>query len=245
MLCTTCDTDNEEGARFCRVCGTSLTSPVAQPYPDGTRSQPVYTYTNAPMTGPVCPACAQANPIGARFCVYCATAIAQPNTVRLGAPTMQPAMAYSAPNVNVMNYVTTEPMQYVMANSGNLLIRAIWFVLIGWWLGLIWTLCAWVFNLSLVGLPVGLMMLNSIPQVMTLRPRNRVRMEVMPSGHVLMRGPEQHPLPLRAIWFVLIGWWASLVWSLIAWAFSLTLILMPISFWMWNRVPTITTLAAE
>lgn len=242
MLCTTCDTNNEEGARFCRVCGTSLTNPVAET--GATRA--IYTYTSAPMTGPLCPACVQSNPNGARFCVYCATALAQPNTVRFGAPAMQPAMAYSAPtNVTVMNYVTTQPVQYVIANSGNLLMRAVWFFLIGWWLGLFWTIGAWIFNLSLIGLPVGLMMLNSLPQVMTLRPRSRVRVQVTPSGHVLMQGPEQHPFPLRAIWFLLIGWWASLVWSLIAWAFSLTLILMPISFWMWNRVPTITTLAAE
>lgn len=239
MLCTTCDTHNEEGARFCRVCGTSMTNPVAAT--GATRA--MYTYTNAPMTGPICPACAQPNPQGARFCVYCATAMAQPATAHYGAPAMQPAMAYGT-NVTVMNYVTTQPVQYAIANSGNLLIRAIWFFLIGWWLGLLWTIGAWIFNLSLIGLPVGLMMLNSLPQVMTLRPRSR-RVQVTPSGHVLMQGPEQHPFALRAIWFALIGWWASLVWSLIAWAFSLTLILMPISFWMWNRVPTITTLAAE
>lgn len=236
MLCITCDTRNEEGARFCRVCGKSLVNPAAHP----AASQPVYTYTAAPMTGPACPACAQPNPHGARFCVYCATAIAQPSTVPFGSPAMQPAMAYGMTNVTVMNYVTTQPVQYVIANSGNILIRAIWFFLIGWWLGLIWTIFAWLFNLTLIGLPVGLMMLNSIPQVTTLhhqkgRPAYR---------YSRPHGP-QHPLPLRAIWFVMIGWWASLIWSLIAWAFSLTILLMPISFWMWNRVPTITTLADE
>ena len=80
---------------------------------------------------------------------------------------------------------------------------------------------------------------------MTLRPRNTMRLKVMPSGQVLVQGAAEQPLALRAIWFLLIGWWASLIWSIIAWVFSLTLVLMPISFWMWNRVPTITTLAAE
>ncbi len=55
----------------------------------------------------------------------------------------------------------------------------------------------------------------------------------------------QPALPLRAIWFVLVGWWASLLWMMLAWAFSATLVLMPIGFWMFNRVPTITTLQAE
>jgi uncharacterized membrane protein YccF (DUF307 family) len=122
---------------------------------------------------------------------------------------------------------------------GSLLVRAVWFFFIGWWLGLLWSIGAWLFNLTLIGLPVGLMMLNVTPTVTTLQPRLR---QQRLRGRVAM--PE-HPLPLRAIWFVLIGWWASLIWLLTAWAFSLTLILMPISFWMWNRVPTITTLAQE
>jgi uncharacterized membrane protein YccF (DUF307 family) len=239
MLCTTCDTRNDEDARFCRVCGRSLIHPAAPP----ATARPVYTVTNAPMTGPACPACTRANPIGARFCVYCATALAQPAAMPY-TPVMQPAMAHGPTNV-VVNYVTTQPMQYVVANSGNLLMRAVWFFLIGWWLGLIWTIVAWLFNLTLIGLPVGLMMLHAIPQVMTLQPRSKLRVQVAPNGQMLVQQPAEHPLALRALWFLLIGWWASLVWSLIAWAFSLTLFLMPISFWMWNRVPTITTLAAE
>lgn len=239
MLCTSCDTRNDEGSRFCRVCGTSLIAQPAQP-----AAQPMYAYTNTPMTGPACPTCAQANPRGARFCVYCATSLTQPAAGPFGTPVMQPAMAYGTTNV-VVNYVTTQPMQYVMANTGGLLIRAVWFFLIGWWLGLIWTIFAWLFNLTLIGLPVGLMMLHAIPQVMTLRPRNKLRVHLAPNGHVVVQHPIQHPLPLRAIWFALIGWWASLVWMLVAWAFSASILLMPISFWMFDRVPTITTLAAE
>jgi uncharacterized membrane protein YccF (DUF307 family) len=241
MLCTRCDTRNEDGARFCRVCGIALTSPTSQP----AASKPVYTFTNAPMTGPACPACTRANPSGACYCVYCAAALVRPTPISYAVPAMQPALAHGPTTNVVVNYVTPQPMQFVVANSGNLVIRAIWFVLIGWWLGLIWTIFAWLFNLTLIGLPVGLMMLNAIPQVMTLRPRNRMLYQTAPGGPVWVQRPAEHPLALRAIWFVLIGWWASLVWSLIAWAFSLTLLLMPISFWMWNRVPTITTLAAE
>jgi uncharacterized membrane protein YccF (DUF307 family) len=61
----------------------------------------------------------------------------------------------------------------------------------------------------------------------------------------MVQRPLQHPLPLRALWFVFVGWWASFLWMMLAWACSVSLLLMPISFWMFNRVPTITTLAAE
>jgi uncharacterized membrane protein YccF (DUF307 family) len=153
-------------------------------------------------------------------------------------PVAQPAMVQNATtNVNI-NYAVSMPTSLTSANHGNLVVRAIWFVLLGWWLGLLWTIFAWLFNLTLIGLPVGLMMLNAIPKITTLHHQSR------PYHYPRPVGPQQ-PLALRAIWFLLIGWWASLVWSIIAWAFSLTLVLMPISFWMWNRVPTITTLAAE
>jgi uncharacterized membrane protein YccF (DUF307 family) len=129
-------------------------------------------------------------------------------------------------------------MPFIIADHGNLFIRALWFLLIGWWLGLLWTIFAWLFNLTLLGLPVGLMMLHALPKITTLHHQSR------PYHYPRPVGPQQ-PLALRAIWFLLIGWWASLIWSMLAWAFSLTWILLPISFWMWNRVPMITTLAAE
>ncbi len=51
----------------------------------------------------------------------------------------------------------------MMSGGVHLLLRAVWFIVIGWWLGLVWTIFAWLFNLSLVFLPVGLWMLNRVP----------------------------------------------------------------------------------
>ena len=73
---------------------------------------------------------------------------------------------------------------------------------------LIWTFFALLFNLPLIGLPVGLMMLNAIPTVMTLRPRYGRMLRVFQNGSTAVHPQVQQPLPLRAIWFVFIGWWA-------------------------------------
>jgi uncharacterized membrane protein YccF (DUF307 family) len=146
---------------------------------------------------------------------------------------------------SAVSYVHVQPLLIGMPNGGNLLLRAVWFFLIGWWLGLIWTIFAWMFNLTLIGLPVGLMMLNAIPTVMTLRPRHGRMTQVLDNGTRVLYQQVQQPLPLRAIWFFLIGWWASLLWMLVAWSLCATILLMPIAFWMFDRVPTITTLAAE
>ena len=168
MLCPSCDSRNDENARFCHVCGLSLTQPTTQPAASQPATpQTIYSYTNAPMTGPACPTCTRANPAGARYCVYCASVLAQPNPMPFPQPVMQPAMASSSANV-VVNYVTTQPVQFVIANGGNLLIRAIWFFLIGWWLGFFWTIAAWLFNLTLIGLPVGLLLTGRMFEEATL-----------------------------------------------------------------------------
>jgi uncharacterized membrane protein YccF (DUF307 family) len=244
MLCRTCDAPNNENARFCHSCGTAMNAEVV--------ASPV-------MTGPTCPACGSQNPGGARFCVFCATnlvaappAYASPKTAKISyTPPAQPAayspsLAYATPSAPTVNVVTNvnyaAPSLTPMTNAGfaNLLVRAVWFFFVGWWLGLVWTIFAWLFNLTLIGLPIGVMMLNATPTITTLQQRSRRQSMPIPQP-----GVAQHPFLLRAIWFVLIGWWASLLWSMMAWGFSLTWIMLPISFWMWNRVPTITTLAME
>ncbi len=231
MLCNACDTPNDETARFCFVCGTQLR-------PSTAAQRPTYTVADAPMQAPTCPDCFRPNPAGAKYCVYCATALSTPAS--FAQPVLQPVYTVAA-------VPTFAPLAFALTvtNPTSLVLRAVWFLVIGWWLGLIWTIFAWLFNLTLIGLPVGLMMLNLIPQVMTLQPRRTSQVHIAPGGTVVVRQPVEHPLPLRAIWFVVIGWWASLLWMLVAWACSATILLLPIAFWMFNRVPTITTLAAE
>ncbi len=233
MHCQRCDTPNEAGSRFCRVCGTPLQMTPAP-----------YVVTNAPMTGEACPACRGRNPRGARFCVFCAMPL-------IATPAPAPAMSLQPAGVSAsaavyINQPALRPAQHVYANrSSNLLVRAVWFFFVGWWLGLIWTLVAWLFNLTLIGLPVGLMMLNAIPTVMTLRTRNGGprNFTVLPTG--AGPRPAEQPFAIRALWFVFIGWWASFLWMFVGWMLCSTLLLMPIAFWMFDRVPTITTLAAE
>jgi uncharacterized membrane protein YccF (DUF307 family) len=41
-------------------------------------------------------------------------------------------------------------------------------VLIGWWLSLIWSLLGWLFCVTIIGMPLGVLMLNRLPNVTTL-----------------------------------------------------------------------------
>jgi uncharacterized membrane protein YccF (DUF307 family) len=128
----------------------------------------------------------------------------------------------------------------------ELLVRVLYFLFIGWWLSLIWLVVAWILNVTIIGLPIGVLMLNKMPQVVTLKPtpaRSRINVSTQGNSMVVTRSDiVQEPFLLRAIYFVLVGWWLSLLWSGIAWSLCVSLIGMPIAFLMFDQVPAVTTL---
>ncbi|MEA5077297.1 MAG: YccF domain-containing protein [Anaerolineaceae bacterium] len=136
----------------------------------------------------------------------------------------------------------------IPSNPGpGCLVRGLYFIFVGSWLGAIWMLIAWFLNVTIIGLPLGLAMLNRLPQIMTLRPERMQTTVVTRNGNTYVN---QTPLPQRsfigrAFYFILIGWWFSLIWMIIAWLIAgITLGLgLPVAFWMFDRVPEITTLA--
>jgi len=104
---------------------------------------------------------------------------------------------------------------------------------------------AWFLNATIIGLPLGVWMLNRVPQVLTLRPAKQVVvMDHADKDQVRIRttGLSQYPWPLRLVYFVLIGWWLSFLWSNVAWVICATVIGLPLGIWMFNRLPMLTTL---
>jgi uncharacterized membrane protein YccF (DUF307 family) len=132
----------------------------------------------------------------------------------------------------------------VRDSSVPLLVRILYFFLFGWWATGIWINVAWFLNATIIGLPLGVWMLNRVRQVLTLRPARQVVVVRERGERVELRseGLTQRPWPIRLLYFVLIGWWLSFLWSNAAWAISLTVIGLPIAIWMFNRLPGLTTL---
>jgi uncharacterized membrane protein YccF (DUF307 family) len=134
---------------------------------------------------------------------------------------------------------TASQVQFVEAKSPNLILRVIWFVLVGWWLTGILSAVAWALNATIIGLPIGLWIINRLPLAATLRtPSSIYRVD----EGILRTGKEQYPLVIRAIYFVLIGWWLSGLWMAVAYILLLTIIGMPGAFWMYGRIGAVTTL---
>ncbi len=122
----------------------------------------------------------------------------------------------------------------IKAHDGHgCLVQVLWFLFIGWWLGQIWIAVSWVLMLTVVGIPFGVMMLNRIPQIMALRgQQSAVTVTHVGGVTVVSDGGSvpQHNIVLRAIYFVLIGWWLSAIVMEVAYVLCMTIIGMPLGF---------------
>jgi uncharacterized membrane protein YccF (DUF307 family) len=116
----------------------------------------------------------------------------------------------------------------------SLLVRALWFVFVGWWATPIIVNTAWLLNATIVLLPIGIKLINLVPTVLTLaEPRSLSEPESA-------RG--QRSFTVRAIYFVLVGWWLSLLWANVASFLAITIVGLPVAIWMLNRLPYVTSL---
>ena len=121
-----------------------------------------------------------------------------------------------------------------MSGQPSLLVRAVWFLFVGWWLTGLWLSAAWLLNVTIIGIPLGVKMINKVPLVVSLKRRDRL---VEAEG-----GGSQYSLPVRAVWFLLVGWWASGVWTGVAYSLTLTVVGIPLAVWMYNRLPFVVSL---
>ena len=214
--CTRCDAAVAADARFCVECGTPVDSAAAP------HIQPVQVRR--------CFTCSGTNPVGAAFCVHCGRSLEQP--VAGGYAPPQPAIVGgTSANALVQQVYITHTAHPPIP----ILVRALWFVFIGLWLGQFWLIIGWLLNLSIIGLPLGLWMLNRTGHVMTLRQ--------MPPNVPTDIAASSMNLAVRGIYFMLIGWWVSLIWLMFGWLAAATVIGLPIAFMMFEHIGTVATLA--
>ncbi len=124
-------------------------------------------------------------------------------------------------------------------------VQLLWFALVGWWAGQIWVAIAWALMLTIVGIPLGVAMLNRVPEVIALRnPLATATVTRVQGDSVVTRSVEvpQRNLLLRALYFLLIGWWLTALWIEFAYALCVSIIGLPIGLWMYDRVPALLSL---
>jgi len=116
----------------------------------------------------------------------------------------------------------------------SLLTRALWFVVVGWWATPVVVNVAWFLNATVLFIPLGVKLINLVPTVLTLAEPRAL------SEPGAARG--QHSLLVRAVYFVFVGWWLSFLWANVAAFFAVTIVGLPLAFWMFNRLPYVTSL---
>jgi uncharacterized membrane protein YccF (DUF307 family) len=150
------------------------------------------------------------------------------------------------PPVVVQNFYQVPPVMLDVRSLGpSLLIRALWFIFVGWWLGLIWLHIGYALCVTGIFLPVGLLMLNRLPAVLTLRSSSEQTTVAMYGNGMMMvhtGEPQQVDFLLRAVYFLVVGWWLGYLWALFGSVLCFTIVLMPIGILMLNHLPTVLTL---
>ncbi len=125
------------------------------------------------------------------------------------------------------------------------LARALWFVFVGWWATGIVSAVAWLALVTIIGLPLGIYLVNRLPTVLTLRPRTST-VYTSTDGYgrtvsTVARLDQVHWVA-RGAWFLFVGWWLSGVVMTIGYALVLTIIGLPLGVMLFNRVPFVASL---
>jgi uncharacterized membrane protein YccF (DUF307 family) len=124
------------------------------------------------------------------------------------------------------------------------LVRAVWFLFVGWWLTGIMSVIAWFAMITIIGLPLGIYLINRIPTFITLRPRTRQITATMEDG--LLRISEhkrsQQPWYIRLVWFIFIGSWMSAIMMFAAWVLCVLILTLPLGLMLYNRIPFVASL---
>ena len=136
-----------------------------------------------------------------------------------------------------IRYVPDEQGEYIA-------LRATWFVLAGWWLSAIWVVIAWLAILLGVTRRIGFRMIAQLPRVKNLRSPGDERCDFVEEVLERIEHSQRPQLPLivRLIYFITIGWWLSMIWTIVAWGENLSIQRRPTALVMFMRLPAVMTL---
>jgi hypothetical protein len=93
-------------------------------------------------------------------------------------------------------------------------------------------------NLTIVGLSVGIKLINYVPEALTLKETGTDTDEFSVGG----TGGSSPSTVVREVYFVLVGRWASAIRTLIAYRLCLTVVGLPVGVEVFNRLPKVVSL---
>lgn len=124
----------------------------------------------------------------------------------------------------------------VVSERPGCLLQLLWFVFVGWWLGLAAIGFAYVMFVLVLTIPLGVAVLNHVPELIALRPSPRA---MTPYGSIQV---PQLSILVRTLWFLLVGFWLAALALALGYALCVTVIGIPIGFLIFDAVPGLLTL---
>lgn len=123
-------------------------------------------------------------------------------------------------------------------------LRMVWLVFAGWWLSIIWVLAGWLAVLIAPSTGIGLTMLANVTRVIAFRSPGDECYSILNSTLRSLDSPSvpQRPALLRLLYALLVGWWLSLLWAMLAWGESLSIDRRPSGVARFMRLPRLATL---
>jgi hypothetical protein len=99
--------------------------------------------------------------------------------------------------------MTQQPRVVVVQNKSGpgCLVQALWFLFVGWWLGGILITIAWFLNITIIGLPLGMSILNNIPKVLALQEPTTQTRTVSYQGGTIVRQTELSASVVKGLFF--------------------------------------------
>ena len=86
------------------------------------------------------------------------------------------------------NQSPAAPNLVVVAKAAepNLVIRALWFIALGWWLSGLAALLAILLQLTVIGIPAAIWVINRIPQITTLKSSRKLQIATDEGGTIVV-----------------------------------------------------------
>lgn len=117
--------------------------------------------------------------------------------------------------------------------------RLAYWLVIGWWASWLWLLLAWLFNLLILTRPWAQWMVNHLPYLLLGRSVQTRE------PWVKWRPAAERPYPplTRVVYWLLCGWWLSLLWTNVAALACASILGIPVGLLMLSYLPTVSDLS--
>jgi uncharacterized membrane protein YccF (DUF307 family) len=136
-----------------------------------------------------------------------------------------------------------QPQVTVEMKQHGIIVRALYFIFIGWWWGLVVAFFGWFLYATVIGAPLGIKVLNAVPGAISLKGREKqLKLTQTQEGYeVTTERIEQRRWWIRVLWYPF-GLVFSFFAILLAWLLCVFLITLPLGIMLFNKVPAIASL---